>query len=217
MSTTIERPNATGNKRSLSSREKNEGTGVFLFSTARQLLFMNESANRCLRDLTDGSSNGAQGVLPPCVIDMCAALLAVVTNSCHPKDLEHCHIERVAGTAGARFLLRGLVVPEEPLQTKSRLIVLVEQMSEPVGYPTTQVGNYYRLTEREQMVVIYLMLGFTNKEIANRIDLSEYTVKEHIKRIMHKTSTTTRTGLVARLIFAPQQARQEPSHATSSV
>src|SRR4029079_1642347 len=59
----------------------------------------------------------------------------------------------------------------------------------------------YHLTQREQMVIIYLMLGFTNKEIANRLNLSEYTVKEHLKRIMHKTKTTTRTGLLARMVF----------------
>jgi hypothetical protein len=51
------------------------------------------------------------------------------------------------------------------------------------------------------MVIIYLMLGFTNKEIASRLNLSEYTVKEHLKRIMQKTKTTTRTGLLARMIF----------------
>ena len=51
------------------------------------------------------------------------------------------------------------------------------------------------------MVIIYLMLGFTNKEIATRLNLSEYTVKEHLKRIMQKTKTTTRTGLLARMVF----------------
>ena len=67
--------------------------------------------------------------------------------------------------------------------------------------PDANMQQRYHLTEREQMVIIYLMLGFTNKEIANRINLSEYTVKEHLKRIMHKTQTTTRTGLLARMIF----------------
>ena len=56
------------------------------------------------------------------------------------------------------------------------------------------------------MVIIYLMLGFTNKEIANRLNLSEYTIKEHLKRIMQKTKTTTRTGLLARMIFPTPQA-----------
>ncbi len=46
----------------------------------------------------------------------------------------------------------------------------------------------YHLTEREQMVIIYLMLGFTNKEIANRINLSEYTVKEHLNGSCEKPS-----------------------------
>ena len=55
------------------------------------------------------------------------------------------------------------------------------------------------------MVIIYLMLGFTNKEISNRLNLSEYTVKEHLKRIMQKTKTTTRTGLLARMIFPTPQ------------
>jgi DNA-binding NarL/FixJ family response regulator len=71
--------------------------------------------------------------------------------------------------------------------------------------PDANMQQRYHLTEREQMVIIYLMLGFTNKEIANRINLSEYTVKEHLKRIMQKTQTTTRTGLLARMIFPTPQ------------
>jgi DNA-binding NarL/FixJ family response regulator len=71
--------------------------------------------------------------------------------------------------------------------------------------PDAAIQQRYHLTEREQMVIIYLMLGFTNKEIANRMNLSEYTVKEHLKRIMHKTKTTTRTGLLARMIFPTPQ------------
>jgi DNA-binding NarL/FixJ family response regulator len=71
--------------------------------------------------------------------------------------------------------------------------------------PDADMRQRYHLTEREQMVIIYLMLGFTNKEIANRINLSEYTVKEHLKRIMQKTQTTTRTGLLARMIFPTPQ------------
>jgi transposase len=51
------------------------------------------------------------------------------------------------------------------------------------------------------MVIIYLMLGFTNKQIAMRLNLSEYTIKEHLKRIMRKTNTTTRTGLLACMIL----------------
>jgi len=40
------------------------------------------------------------------------------------------------------------------------------------------------------------MMGLTNQEIAQAMDVTEQTAKEHIKHIMEKTSTTTRTGIV---------------------
>jgi DNA-binding NarL/FixJ family response regulator len=45
-------------------------------------------------------------------------------------------------------------------------------------------------------VVQHLLKGWTNKEIANEMRVSEQTVKEHIKHIMKKTTTMTRTGIV---------------------
>ncbi len=56
------------------------------------------------------------------------------------------------------------------------------------------------LTPRETKVAQYLVDGLTNKEIANKLGLSEYTVKDHVKRLMRKTQTTTRTAAVGKLI-----------------
>ena len=78
-------------------------------------------------------------------------------------------------------------------------------------YPDAKIQQRYRLTEREQMVITYLMFGYTNKEIANRLNLSEHTVKEHFKRIMSKTKTTNRTGLLARMIFPMPRTASQPS------
>ena len=44
------------------------------------------------------------------------------------------------------------------------------------------------------------MKGWTNKEIANAIAISELTVKEHIKHIMDKTRTSTRTGILVKIL-----------------
>ena len=120
----------------------------------------------------------------------------------HPKDCESIQVERLCFANDQRLLLRGFCIPDEPLAENSRFLVIMEQLNQQkLECPDANMQQRYHLTEREQMVIIYLMLGFTNKEIANRINLSEYTVKEHLKRIMHKTQTTTRTGLLARMIF----------------
>jgi DNA-binding NarL/FixJ family response regulator len=48
-------------------------------------------------------------------------------------------------------------------------------------------------------VIGYLARGQTNKEIANALGITEQTVKEHIKHIMKKTRSTTRTGILVRI------------------
>ena len=52
------------------------------------------------------------------------------------------------------------------------------------------------LSRREQQLVELICWGFTNKEIAARLNLSEYTVKNHIHRILHKTGAPDRTSIV---------------------
>ena len=69
--------------------------------------------------------------------------------------------------------------------------------------PRPSVGHLkdvFRLTDREIMVVQNLLKGWTNKEIANELGVTEQTIKEHIKHIMAKTKTTTRTGILVQVI-----------------
>jgi DNA-binding CsgD family transcriptional regulator len=119
----------------------------------------------------------------------------------HPKDCESIEAERILFSSDQGVLVRGFCIPDVPIATNSRVLVTIERLHRSLECPNISVQDRYHLTQREQMVIIYLMLGFTNKEIANRLNLSEYTVKEHLKRIMHKTKTTTRTGLLARMVF----------------
>jgi DNA-binding NarL/FixJ family response regulator len=54
------------------------------------------------------------------------------------------------------------------------------------------------LTRREQQLVQMISQGFTNKEIASQLSLSEQTVKNHIHRMLRKLGTTDRLGVVER-------------------
>jgi len=63
-----------------------------------------------------------------------------------------------------------------------------------------QAKEMFHLTEREVAVVQHLLKGWTNKEIANALHVTEQTVKEHIKHVMTKTKTTTRTGILVQVL-----------------
>ena len=57
----------------------------------------------------------------------------------------------------------------------------------------------FNLTNREISVAECLLKGWPNKQIASTLKVTEQTVKEHIKHIMDKTDTTTRTGILMAL------------------
>jgi DNA-binding CsgD family transcriptional regulator len=188
---------------------QHHATGVVLFNSTGQLLFMNDEAQNYIRQLQSFTAKENGTCLIPDDIHVVVRELVIRLMQCdHPKDCETIQVERICFGLEQRLLLRGLCVPDEPLVRNSRLLIIIEKLNQKLECPDANIQQRYHLTEREQMVIIYLMLGFTNKEIANRLNLSEYTVKEHLKRIMQKTKTTTRTGLLARMIFpTPSQTR----------
>ena len=187
--------------------QQHASTGVVLFNSTGQLLFMNHEAQLFIRQLQPLSTreNGTC-LIPEEIHAVVRDLISRLMDCDHPKDCEAIQVERLCFTPDHRLLIRGLCLPDTPLARNSRFLIIMEQLRQKLDCPDTNIQQRYHLTEREQMVIIYLMLGFTNKEIANRLNLSEYTVKEHLKRIMQKTKTTTRTGLLARMIFPTPQA-----------
>lgn len=181
---------------------QHHATGLILFSNAGQLLFMNQEAQDYIRLLQPytAKENGTC-LIPEVIHSIVRELVSRLMRCRHHRDCETIQVERTSCGSEPHLLLRGLCIPDEPAVFSSRLLIILENLNQKLGSPDVNVQQRYHLTEREQMVIIYLMLGFTNKEIANRLNLSEYTVKEHLKRIMQKTKTTTRTGLLARMIF----------------
>ncbi|MDR2869560.1 MAG: helix-turn-helix transcriptional regulator [Deferribacteraceae bacterium] len=57
--------------------------------------------------------------------------------------------------------------------------------------------NKYQITPREQQVIEILLLGKTDKEISQALDLAVNTVQAHLKHIYRKTDTSGRFALIA--------------------
>ena len=58
--------------------------------------------------------------------------------------------------------------------------------------PTATETATWELTRREQQLIPLIERGLTNKEIANSLNLSEQTVKNHIHRMMRKMQSSNR-------------------------
>jgi DNA-binding NarL/FixJ family response regulator len=60
------------------------------------------------------------------------------------------------------------------------------------GFPFYRVRTELGLTHRQQQLVILVAKGWTNKEIAGELNLSEQTVKNHMHRILRQVKAENR-------------------------
>jgi DNA-binding NarL/FixJ family response regulator len=68
-----------------------------------------------------------------------------------------------------------------------------------MGTETTNAGSASMppLTPREEEVLEHVLRGETNKEIAAALGCSDKTIEYHMRNILRKTQTSSRTRLMA--------------------
>lgn len=184
--------------------DQRAGAGIVVLTSSMQLLHMNRQAAE-LSKLINMTENGgapakaAHGVLPSALTELCAELIKALRVRTEAKDWEQFEVKRVAGNPNQPVLLRGFGLPDKGGIQHARLVVTLEELGRRQQLSTDQAKERFHLTNREQSVVENLAKGWTNKEIANALKITEQTVKEHIKHIMRKTNSTTRTGVLVQV------------------
>ncbi len=184
--------------------EQRAGPGIIVLSSSLQLLHMNRQASELCKKINKVEHSGdstkqAHGVLPTALTELSSEIIKALTVRTEAKDWEQFEVKRLAGASEQPILLRGFGLPDRSGLNNSRLVITMEEVGRRQQFSTDQAKERFQLTNREQAVVEHLAKGWTNKEIANALNITEQTVKEHIKHIMRKTNSTTRTGILAQI------------------
>jgi DNA-binding NarL/FixJ family response regulator len=91
-----------------------------------------------------------------------------------------------------RSVARGIkVLP--PNLTESLFSQIVEHAIN--GSKPSDIIDSVRMTKREKQVIELISEGHTNKEIAQKLHLSTYTVKSHVHNILEKLALSTRVQI----------------------
>jgi len=180
--------------------EKREGPAIMVFSSSLKLLYQDQEAWKRCTEINQQDDKSSRGILPPPVIEVCNEVKKQLQLRTHSKDWEQFRVKRVLMDSQRPMLVSGVGLPSPEHPEEAQMLVTIEVIGRQQHVLLEQSKVRFHLTEREGTVVEHLLKGWTNKEIGNALGITEQTIKEHIKHIMEKTKTTTRTGVLVQLL-----------------
>lgn len=174
--------------------------GVLLFSGTGEVLFMNSEAEVLSRQIIGARYCAeAQDDLPSEVLELCESLRNLLDSPESGMPEGQHELRRVTGDLKTPVLLRGFPLAAHSEKDEACMLIIMEKIGRERRIVPDQAKDHYRLTDREVEIVKYISEGWTNKEIARHLTISEHTVKEHVRHLLKKTKTTTRTGILAQI------------------
>ena len=181
--------------------EQREGPGILILTLSGQLQYMNRRSWDLLRLINESTFIRTSGsLLPNAVTEICRHIHQLRRPESTIKDWEQIEIRHIVGVPSQPVLLRGVGLPGQEGH-HARVLIMMETVAHR-DTSTRHAKERFQLTEREHSVVERLAKGWTNKEIAAELKITEPTVKAHIRHIMDKTKCSTRTGILAQVLHA---------------
>lgn len=174
--------------------------GVLILGMTRELLYITSSAHKFLEEL-DGATEGSRAgtILPLAIQNVCNELQHDGKQDPRGTDWGKVHVRHMARTAYGTILVRGYCLLEQRGAMTGRFLILLETVPTEPSVPDTHGGTDCQFTARQRGILNGLVLGLTNKEIAESMKISVHTVKEYVRQLMMKLHTGSRTGIVARV------------------
>lgn len=171
-------------------------TGTLLFSSVPKLIYIDARAGELCARINLSLTGCAANVLPAPVTRLCTDIAEAMSAKLRRSDDSPFELRRFSEGKNSSILLRGYGLPYPAGNQDGRILVLLEDLGWRKELPLKEAVRRFHFTERETEVVRHLAKGYTNKQIGSELDVTEQTIKEVIKRIMQKTRTTTRTGIL---------------------
>jgi DNA-binding CsgD family transcriptional regulator len=103
-------------------------------------------------------------------------------------------------SGGQEYSCRAFRVEPVDKLLRLPLLVLYLQREPSAGEAINGLAARYHLTDREQQALQGISMGFTSKEMAERMNISPNTVKAFIRLIRIKMGVSTRAAIVAKLL-----------------
>jgi ATP/maltotriose-dependent transcriptional regulator MalT len=166
--------------------------GTLIFDLDNRLLFIN---NEALALLPEKKSD-----IPQEIFFLCERAKGKRSSE-ELYEIPHQNGIILLNETGFRYSARAFLISRRMAEGEtSHIMVLLEKVVERRTIHFGEVAERYLLSKREIEVVRMICEGWSNREIGEKLYISEHTVKDHIKNIMRKMEVASRNELVAVLL-----------------
>ncbi len=163
--------------------------GIVIVDERFRPIALDRGAEGILADLSRHSRPDGN-TLPPILIKMLSA----------SPDQHSDGAQMQITSANREYSCRTITIKPQNGPMTQPLFALYLKREISVAEAVHQLSLEYHLTDREQETLIGVSMGLTSKELAARMNISPNTVKAFLRLIMLKMGTTTRAGVVGKLL-----------------
>ena len=135
--------------------------------------------------------------LPPQALEYCNKFKKAMVNEEPLNNFPPLMIQSPEKEESYSFRIIPAITTEKrkPGKYDPYLIILIEKIATP-----DKLIKLFGLSKREKEVLGQLFMGHSNKEIGNKLFISEYTVEDHIKNIARKMNVKGRLSIVTEFL-----------------
>jgi DNA-binding CsgD family transcriptional regulator len=171
---------------------------ILLDSELRPLYFNSEAKLFCshMNGINNKVSNESKGLdtsIPQSILQDCKNLVTSFDND----GLLKTHSNKIINIEHKkRYYIQYFPIfsPSSKLPTP-RFIIFLNELTRYRDVVEEVFTTEHKLSEREERVAQYAAIGLTNKQIAEKLCISPFTVQNHLKSIFGKTGLDSRTKL----------------------
>jgi len=167
------------------------GRPIFLFDGSPRLIYMNQAA----REVCECSGVNADEALA----SICGAVSELMGKGDHaPGGFENPTTAVKCDLGNRTYMLEAssVLLPN----SFQYWVVMATDMTDFLGIAVRRAVLHRGLSSREGEICIMLVGGLSNREIAEKLFLSEFTVKDHVKNIFEKLKISSRSEVAPRLL-----------------
>ncbi len=176
--------------------------GLIVCDQSLRVLFINHRAEVICRDLNGGqfSNRNLTSSVPGCLFQDCRTMKETLERL--PSGFPLLSRQRIINNRPMGYAVHSQFIERNLASGLRKVFVIrIEPVEKHMPLDEKKIGTLFQLTNRETEMIPYIFEGLKNAEIADRLFISEITVKKHIQNLYKKMDVNNRTALIHKTLI----------------